>query len=318
MKISPAKYPLFLLYNLVGGVFSQDKRISGRLMLYFGTYRSFIGEFLNQILRYIGSPRSFLPQGILIEPTNLCNLKCGHCSTQRNNEQRGYMDFELYKSILDTNPQITCVILSRYGEPFLHPKIFEMIAYAKLKNIYVATYTNGTLLSHEKSDMVLKSGLDEIIFSLEGIDDGYEKNRGSSYEALREKMLYLIDARNSSGSNLRIGINTAKIAEGDDYIRKVQDGWHDKVDNIDIEPLIGDRSTPRKTKCRTLWRNAVVRWDGIVFPCCVDIKGSLAMGDIKKNTLREIFNGDKAIAIRKSHIEKEYPPVCRYCDAFFG
>ncbi|MBN2452698.1 MAG: SPASM domain-containing protein [Candidatus Omnitrophica bacterium] len=318
IKIPPAKYPLLLIYNLIGAMFSQDHRIAGRLMQYFGTYRSFAGELLNQLSRYARSPKSFLPQGILIEPTNLCNLKCGHCSTQRNNEPRGLMDLEFYKSIIDANPQITCIILSRYGEPFLHPKILDMIAYAKKRNIYVSTYTNGILLSREKADGVISNGLDEIIFSLEGIGDRYEKNRGTPYGALKENMEYLIERRDRSLSGIRIGINVARIADGDDYIEMVKKEWQGKVDNIDVEPLIGNKYKARETACRTLWRNAVIRWDGIVFPCCVDMDSTLPIGDLKKNSLKEIFNGDKAVSLRKSHIEKRYPPVCRYCDAFFG
>ncbi len=309
---------LKVIYSLIGTIFYQDKRIAKRLPDYFPTYRSLLGEFMNQFLRYIGSSRSFRPQGIIIEPTNYCNLRCAHCTTQAIDEEKGYMDYDLYRRILDTNPQITCLILTRNGEPFLHPKIVDMIAYAKNKNIYVSIYTNGILLSKEKADSMLNIGLDEINFSLEGVDEEYEKNKGVPYKMLKENVDYLIKKRDLLKSRLRIGANIARIRDDDDNIKAIIDAWKGRYDHVHIEPLMGKRSSPRRTTCRTLWRNAVVRWDGVVLPCCVDMEATLVMGDVRVNALKEIFNSDKAIAIRKSHLERRYPPVCKYCDILFG
>jgi len=313
-----SRYLYFLVYRLIGAIFHEDKRIAERLPNYFPTYRSFIGEFLNQFLRRIGSPKSFLPQGIIIEPTNYCNLRCKHCTAQAVDEDRGYMEYEFYTNIIDTNPQITCIILARNGEPFLHPKIFDMIAYAKAKGIYVSIYTNGILISKEKVDKILSVGLNEINFSIEGIGDVYRKNREVSYAVLKKNIECLIEKRKEHGVSLKIGINIAVI-ESDNYsVRDIKNEWEGKVDHIDIEPLMGEKSVLRTRSCRTLWRNLVVRWDGVVLPCCIDMRSSLIMGDLKKNSVREIFNGDRALALRKSHINGMYPPVCKYCDELFG
>jgi len=312
------KYPLIFVYKIIGAVFSTDKRIARKLPDCFPTYASFVGEFLNQFLRCIGRPRSFLPQGVIIEPTNFCNLRCGHCSARVNEEKRGYMDYGFYTRILDSNPQITCLMLSRYGEPFLHPRIFDMIAYAKRKNVYVFLYTNGALLSDKVCDMILASGLDEIFFSLEGIGEVYEKNRGIPYGELKSNIEYLLKKREFLGSNLMVGINAARIGDADRNIGMLRDEWAGRVDYIDTEPLIGTKSHRRHKSCRTLWRNAVIRWDGVVFPCCIDMNSSLAIGDLNNNTLKEIFNGPKATALRRSHLKKRFPPVCETCDEMFG
>lgn len=312
------KYPLILIYGLVGMMFREDERIARRLRDYFPTYRAFFIEFLNQFLRCIGSPRSFLPQGLLIEPTNCCNLRCRHCTPQVINEKRGYIDYGFYKKILDDNPQLICLILTMNGEPFLHPRIFDMIKYARDKNVYVAIYTNGVLLGREKADRVLDAGLNELIFSLEGIGEEFEKNRGASYDLVRQNMIYLVEARDTRKSELKIGINIARIDDSGANIRIINEAWGKKVDYIDTEPLMGRPAALRRASCRTLWRNAVVRWDGIVIPCCLDMENTLIMGDLKKNTLKEIFNGPEAVALRKSHLKGEYPPVCKYCSTHFG
>ncbi|MEK6715215.1 MAG: radical SAM protein [Candidatus Omnitrophota bacterium] len=317
-KMLLSKYPLLLIYRLISGIFSYDSRIARRLPNYFPAYRSFGVEFLNQFLRLIHSPKSFLPQGIVIEPTSYCNLRCKHCIPQAINEDRGYIDYELYKYILDDNPQLTCLILARNGEPFLHPRIFDLISLAKSKNIYVSLYTNGILVSDEKANRILSTGLDEINFSMEDIENGYEKNRGISYHKLKHNMGLLIKKRNQIRSSLKIGINIAVIEKDDYAVRAIQKEWDSQVDHIDVEPLMGEKISLRTKSCHTLWRNLVVRWNGIVLPCCIDMNSTLVMGDIKNNSLKEIFNSSNAKAIRESHIKNKFPPVCKYCDEFFG
>lgn len=318
VRIPLIKYPLAIIYYFAGLLFYQDRRITKRLYDYFPTYRSLVGEFLNQFYRCLGSPRSFLPQGIVIEPTNYCNLRCAHCTAQAVDERKGYMDYEFYKHILDDNPQLTCLILTTNGEPLLNPRICDMIAYAKSKGIYVSMYTNGILLNRKMADRISDTGLDEINFSLESTGEEYEKNRHVQYGALKQNIEYMIDKKKLMRSDLKIGLNVARTGDDDSSIRMVRNEWEGKVDHIDVEPLMGKRSFPRKTSCRTLWRNAVVKWDGVVLPCCIDMCSTLAMGDLKKNTLKEIFNNAKAIAIRKSHLDRKYPAVCAYCDILFG
>lgn len=311
--------PLQVFYSIIGLIFYKDRRIGERIPQYFPSYRSFLGEFLNQLLRLLNLPWSYLPQGIIIEPTNICNLKCRHCTAQSINEKRGKMSFGFYKNIIDANPQLTCLILSRNGESLLNPDIYDMVKYAKDRNIYVSIYTNGILMNRDAADRLIYAGIDEIIFSLEDVKEGYENNRNAKYAEFKKNIEYVLAVKPLKRPFLKIGLNVARISgDSEACIKRIREGWGAKVDHIDVEPLMGSRSAKRKIPCRTLWRNAVVRWDGVVLPCCIDMKSTLIMGDLNKNTLREIFNGEKALALRKSHLEKKYPPVCEYCDLLFG
>ncbi len=316
--LSLVRIPLAVIYRLIGPLFYQDEMIPKRLARYFPSYRSFLGESLNQLLRCMGSTRSFLPQGIIIEPTNCCNLKCNHCTTQRADEKKGYMDYDFYKTILDHNPQLTSIILTRNGEPLLHPNIFKMIRYAREKNIYVSIYTNGVLLSKEGRDGIFDSDLSEINFSMEGVGTEYERNRLVSYKTVKENLEYIIQRRNVLKSELVIGINVTKITDDDKAIKMIRKEWQERVDHIFVEPLMGRRPFPRTRACRTLWRNAVIRWDGTVLPCCIDVSSTLVLGDLKKDDLVQIFNGSQATAIRKSHLDGKFPPVCKLCDEISG
>ncbi|MCK5283639.1 MAG: radical SAM protein, partial [Nanoarchaeota archaeon] len=122
---------------------------------------------------------NYLPIRLWIEPTNLCNLKCTMC-LNKSLKKKGYMDFELYKKIIDEAKGFAFdVNLFHRGESMLHPRIYDMIKYANKNGIYTRLFTNATLLNEKNSKKILDSGLDFISFSF----DGYNKK---DYEKIRK------------------------------------------------------------------------------------------------------------------------------------
>jgi len=312
------KLPLRLFYFFVGKFLYRDDRMTIMLHNCFPSYRSAFKETMNQFYRILRKSSSYDIQGIIIEPTNLCNLHCRHCTPQGlPNEKKGYMSFELFKKILDDNPQITGLILTRNGEPMLHPHIFDMIAYAHRKNIYVILYTNGMLLDDEKINELFESNLDELNFSLEGIDEFYRYNRGKDYSVLKSIIKRILEERNKRKTALKIGINTV-VVEDPAHAQGVKRAWGGVVDHITFESLMGKRAVPRHSPCRTLWRNLAITWDGNVLPCCVDMEGKLIVGNVNDKSLKEIFNSLQLREIRKRHLNGDFPSICKYCDSHFG
>ncbi len=307
------KLPLRLFYYAVGKLYGEDDRIAMRLFRYFPTYRSALVEIRNQLHRVFRRASSYDVQGVQIEPTNICNLRCRHCTTQKaSNNKKGFMSLELFKKILDDNPQITCLILTLNGEPLAHRKIFDMIRYARDKGIYVSIYTNGMLLNDNNIPRIFESGLNEITFSMEGIGEYYEYNRGKPYVAIKSIINKVLEERNKRGAPLIVVIN-ATVTEEIRYANIVKETWKDIVDYVMFEPLMGQSSEQRKLPCRTLWRNLVVMWNGDVIPCCVDMYGKLVLGNVTQQSLREIFNSPKARALRKHHLQGNFPKVCSSC-----
>ena len=114
-----------------------------------------------------------------IDTTNICQLKCPLCHTGKGTIHRdqGVMDFGLFTSVVDQIKQ-SCIWLTLYswGEPFLNPRIHEYIAYAHKQKI--ATIISSNLnkpLTPEMAEQVIRSGLDVLIVSLDGVtQDVYE------------------------------------------------------------------------------------------------------------------------------------------------
>ena len=54
--------------------------------------------------------------------------------------------------------------------------------------------------------------------------------------------------------------------------------------------------------------------DGSVVPCCLDSDGDITLGNIFKEELSDILNGDRAAAIKRGfECRKFVEPLCQKC-----
>jgi MoaA/NifB/PqqE/SkfB family radical SAM enzyme len=108
---------------------------------------------------------------VYIEPTNRCNLECRTCIRNSWDEPLGKMEWKTFSSILEglrLHSPSPKVFLGGFGEPLAHPQIVEMVAGAKALGAPVELITNGTLLTREMSQGLIKAGLDILWVSLDG------------------------------------------------------------------------------------------------------------------------------------------------------
>ena len=62
--------------------------------------------------------------------------------------------------------------------------------------------------------------------------------------------------------------------------------------------------------CLAPWHALTIKWGGNVIPDII-YKGSL--GNINRQTLKEILEGEKAVALRTAHRNRELPETCIGC-----
>src|SRR3989338_8776176 len=113
------------------------------------------------------------PHVLHIEINNTCNLHCIMCPRERMNRKPGIMNFETYRKIIDDTASIVVphVRLFMFGEPLLHPKLIEMIKYAKSKNIPKVDFKkNAPFIKKNISREIIVSVLDRFFFYFEGIN----------------------------------------------------------------------------------------------------------------------------------------------------
>lgn len=272
-----------------------------------------------------------LPNEVTIELTNNCNLQCIMCPRHKMKRNKGYMEFPLFKKIIDEISNYTEVVdLDMFGESFMHPQIFDMIKYCKLKGLDTILHTNMTLVESEISNKLVDSGLDMVVISIDGITEKtYESIRiGADFEKvilntntflrLKKKKPYAIVQM------IYMTRNSGEVSEFISFWRnkKVDFVRIRPYENIDHEIIylnaLGFKKLVKSRPCIQLWRKMFVCWDGTVVPCCDDYDNISVLGDAKKDSLRKIWNNESYSILRKKHIMNERIdiPLCKSCFPF--
>ena len=117
------------------------------------------------------------PVHMQLESTDACNLNCTTCSRDVIVDKASILREEQWKRIID-EMKPTNLNVSGIGEPFLHPKIFEIIRYAKLRGASVNCATNFTRIWGRYQEIV-ESGIDQLKVSIDATDpETYRLIRG--------------------------------------------------------------------------------------------------------------------------------------------
>lgn len=124
-----------------------------------------------------------LPTFLQIEPVGQCNLRCQMCPIQFRREgpphgRPAFLDFDKFTQLIDRFAGLNELQLQGLGEPMMHPRFFDMVAYAAARGIKVSTNTNLTLLTARRAELCITSGLGELHASVDGATaETYERIR---------------------------------------------------------------------------------------------------------------------------------------------
>ena len=285
------------------------------------------------------------PRTIQLEPTNNCNAKCPLCPTGAGQlkRRRGYMDVKLFKKIIDDVAGKTqYMTLWNYGEPFLHPKIFEMIDYAKKNNLFITASTNGYVFYTD--DLISKlanSHLDKLIVSLDGIsEDTYKLYRkGVDFKKVIDgltKLKLIKKKKNKKDPVIEIQFiimkhNQHELSKYEEFAQKLGDKVVYKtvnthmvtgINELDWLPNTQFRSdykqnhttnNPGNSNCPVIWKSIVINYDGIVNPCCWDYQSEVVLGDLKNQTLHDVWTGTRMKNFRQTILQNKAHHICRNC-----
>jgi hypothetical protein len=137
-----------------------------------------------------------LPSRLYIECTAACNISCDQacCAPETGitrTRQAGMLDFGLFRRVVDeVGPSLGRIDFFNYGETFLHKRAVEMCEYIKsaFPQVYLYTSTNGLAFTDQSVRRLVRSGIDEVTFSIDGAtQESYVKyrKRGDFEKAIR-------------------------------------------------------------------------------------------------------------------------------------
>jgi MoaA/NifB/PqqE/SkfB family radical SAM enzyme len=148
------------------------------------------------------------PTYVQIEPVGQCNLRCQMCPIQFRQDGPPYgppafMKFEIFTCIIDELPDLQELHLQGLGEPMMHPRFADMVAYAARRGVRVSTNSNLTLLNPQRAERCVTSGLDCVHVSIDGATAAtYESIRvRSRLEKVLRNVELLREARRRFGSD---------------------------------------------------------------------------------------------------------------------
>lgn len=151
-------------------------------------------------------------QSVNLELLIRCNLRCTFCwwwgekgiaykMLKENNSlfSRELTKEEIFNVVDQLAEKHMCSIYLSGGEPFLRNDAVDIIEYINNKGMSVATNNNGTMLTEEKMERLVKLKMFTINFSVDGPKDVHDKIRGQgNFEKTTKNIQRLLELRGKS------------------------------------------------------------------------------------------------------------------------
>lgn len=272
------------------------------------------------------------PREVVVETSSFCNLSCVMCPYPRLRREKGVMELAVFKKIVDeimVQSPDSNLWIAIMGEPLAKwEALKEKLRYAKEKGFHnVNLNTNGTYLTKKVSEELLELDICKILFSLDAFTkETYGKIRvGGDYELVKnniETFLRLKQERKLTRPEVIMQFiimdeNESEWEAFKEYWLKrgavvkvrLKLGWGQCCPTEDLNKAAVKRDFP----CPWLLRTVSIHWSGILAQCDADYEGNHKVGDIKLNSIKEIWDTELEKR-RQRHWAMDFShPLCSNC-----
>jgi radical SAM protein with 4Fe4S-binding SPASM domain len=286
------------------------------------------------------------PFVLFVDPSSSCNFKCTFCPTgdlpliKSIGRFQGTLpesDFEkILRDVAEFPDRVKVLRLYKDGEPLVNKRLPSMIRSAKDSGLFgsIDTTTNAGLLTHDRSQALIEAGLDLINISIDGLDAEQFQHFAKAkvdFGKFVDEIAYLHEI---SGDCL-IVVKTTREIIGTDREQEFLDIFGDISDRIyventspcwpdfDVEERMGieintglyGNEIVDQTACPYLFYSISVNSDMKVSACFVDWSRQLIVGDLREQSLMEVWNSPEMNAHRRAHLDgqRKSHPVCGGC-----
>lgn len=286
------------------------------------------------------------PLILFVDPSSSCNFKCKFCPTgdpeliRETGRWQGQLEWNLYLKIIEDlkafPKPLKVMRLYKDGEPLLNTHFADMVRLAKESGVAetVDTTTNGFLLTPKVIQPVLEAGLDRINISVDGLSDEQFlefTGRRVDFKKFVENIKLLYAAK----GDCEISIKIAGDHMCEDDKKKFYDTFGNYADRVFIENMapcwpefdveercditinqgIYDQPIAEVNTCPYIFYSLAINAEGLVSLCFLDWARKLLIGDVRKDSLSEIWHGDLLHRHRVAHLEgrRKDDPFCAEC-----
>ena len=265
-----------------------------------------------------------------LELSSVCNLHCPMCYTISEDYIKRvsmkYMDHNVFKKVIDEIAgKVFAIRLSLRGESTLSKNFIDSIKYAKSKGILeVSTLTHGKKLTGDYLKQIVDAGIDWITVSVDGMHEDYNKIRHPlTWEGTLSRLKEIKELKATLGKSRPV----IKVQGIWPSIRPYPTEFYEALlpytDLIAYNPLIDyldndqDIEYEDNFSCPQLWQRMVINSDNSVVMCSNDEKQDSMIGNVKFQTVKEIWHGERLNFIRKLHEYKDGYKCLHPCKACY-
>lgn len=275
------------------------------------------------------------PYVVQIFPVYSCNFKCGYCIFSVDPGARGFISdqkllpVELYRKCVDDmtrySEPVKVLRFVGIGEPLLHKKIVDMVAYTVQRNIAktVEIVTNGALLDAARVDALVAAGLGRLVISVQGTSpEKYRDVAGVKvdFDKFMANLAYLYAHRGHTHVYIKI-IDTA--LDGEDDRRRFFELFGGLCDSIAVENTVPIHKAINFSQilsgkaveltqfglplqpisiCPQPFFHMQINPDGKVVPC-YSWDYPAIMGDCNRESVFDIWHGEAFRAFRRAMLD---------------
>jgi sulfatase maturation enzyme AslB (radical SAM superfamily) len=274
-----------------------------------------------------------------LETSAVCNARCVFCPYPTMKRKHGFMDMDLFRKIIDeaaTMPLVDHITLTGLGEPLMDEHLVERIKYIRSKvqpEVMITAFSNGTFLTEQMARDLCKAGLTVLYVSINALDHRRRKAimKLDDYDVVEKQCERAIQIFAEEGDGQQRVVVKAIITkdlfepgEPDEFIKKWGGEWNKggsafiHMEGNWAGAMWPVRVTPTST-CHRAIGEIMVLQDGRVSICCFDGEGQYILGDLNKQTIREMYNdpNGEAWKFRNAHAEgrRGELKLCSTCTA---
>jgi radical SAM protein with 4Fe4S-binding SPASM domain len=262
---------------------------------------------------------------IMIETTNNCNFNCcTFCAHNQMERKRGFINFKLFKKIVQEAADFGFkkIDMRVYGEPLVDIKLEEKAKFAKDKGFQrIMINTNGEILTKTRFESLIRSGFNEISFSISPKRE-FEKTRpGKSFDKIWQNLKDVSTSKFKDAITIWVVVTEGTLSEeleqfdkdvrllGYKNINYTPQTRHSANINNETASIIEN-----KVNCFALFRIITVFCDGSLALCPSDYNNKIKLGNLQDNSLAELINSEQLKKIRHNHVNMNYLDLCQRCD----
>lgn len=274
---------------------------------------------------------------------------------KEKNYPHGMMSKELFMKTVDELKEfpdkIKKIKLGNHGEPTLHKDLPFFIDYARKSGVaeIIEVFTNGSKLNPELNRQLVDSGLQRINISLEGLTEerylkvarakinweNFVSNVKDLYEYSRKTGDLVIYVKIVNNASENKGKTIFSLTEDEKsyfyktfgniadevYIEKIVPQWaetqKDKQNDLEYTGMYDQKTVKYKKICPFVFMYLHINHDGIVSPCTLDWPRDVAIGDVNKNTPKEVWKGNRLKDLQIAMLKGKRDEInfCKDCSA---